>query len=152
MTNHSNHTPDPSMDRYGRLVAARLSESADALPHEVAERLRAARVRAVAQRKVARMQSAAAIQVSGGSATLAFDFEGLSLWSRIASALPIFVLVIGLAGIAQFQRDDRAQELADVDAALLTDDLPPAAYTDAGFAQYLKIASLASGAGPQQQP
>ena len=27
---------------------------------------------------------------------------------------------------------------AEVDAALLTDDLPPAAYADPGFAQYLK--------------
>ena len=29
-------------------------------------------------------------------------------------------------------------ELEDEDAALLTDELPPAAYTDPGFAQFLK--------------
>jgi hypothetical protein len=35
--------------------------------------------------------------------------------------------------------DNRAKELAEIDAAILTDDLPPAAYTDPGFAQFLKI-------------
>ena len=29
-------------------------------------------------------------------------------------------------------------EVAEVDAAILTDDLPPSAYTDPGFAQFLK--------------
>jgi hypothetical protein len=38
-------------DRFGRAVAARLADSAAALPYEVSERLRAARVQAVAQRK-----------------------------------------------------------------------------------------------------
>ena len=43
------------------------------------------------------------------------------------------------------QVDNRANELAaEVDAALLTDDLPPAAYTDPGFAQFLKTKGAAS--------
>lgn len=152
MTTISPNQTDCLQDRYGRRVAARLTDSTDTLPHDITERLRAARVRAVSHRKIARVQSAPAIQVSGGGATLGFDTEGLNLWSRLASALPIVALVIGLAGIAQYQRDDRAQELADVDAALLVDDLPPAAYTDAGFAQYLKIASLTPVTGSHQQP
>jgi hypothetical protein len=36
------------------------------------------------------------------------------------------------------QTDRRASELAEVDAALLTDDLPPSAYADPGFVQFLK--------------
>jgi len=32
----------------------------------------------------------------------------------------------------------RISEIADVDTELLTDDLPPAAYTDPGFTQYLR--------------
>jgi hypothetical protein len=32
----------------------------------------------------------------------------------------------------------RASEIADVDAELLTSELPTTAYTDPGFAQYLK--------------
>jgi hypothetical protein len=34
--------------------------------------------------------------------------------------------------------DDRANELAEIDSALLIDDLPPAAYADPGFLQFLK--------------
>ena len=46
--------------------------------------------------------------------------------------------MLGLAGIAHVH--DRAQiaAVAEVDAALLSDDLPPDAYTDPGFAEYLK--------------
>ena len=33
----------------------------------------------------------------------------------------------------------RANEIAEVDAALLTDDLPPTAYTDPGFVHFLKL-------------
>jgi hypothetical protein len=36
------------------------------------------------------------------------------------------------------QNEDRARELAEVDVALLTDDLPPAAFSDPGFLQFLK--------------
>jgi Protein of unknown function (DUF3619) len=35
------------------------------------------------------------------------------------------------------QSDQRAQYLAEVDAAMLTDYLPPAAYADPGFVQFL---------------
>jgi hypothetical protein len=52
--------------------------------------------------------------------------------------LPLAVLVYGLVAIERAH--DRAQiaAAAEVDAALLSDDLPPAAYTDPGFAEYLK--------------
>jgi hypothetical protein len=52
--------------------------------------------------------------------------------------VPLIALVAGLITISVMQDEDRASELAEVDAALLTDDLPPAAYTDPGFAQFLK--------------
>jgi hypothetical protein len=63
--------------------------------------------------------------------------DKLNLWNRIASMLPLIVLVVGLITISLVQNDQRAQELADVDVALLTDDLPPSAYADPGFAQFL---------------
>jgi len=40
--------------------------------------------------------------------------------------------------IQALEADRRANEVAEVDAALLADDLPPAAYADAGFVQFLK--------------
>jgi hypothetical protein len=47
-------------------------------------------------------------------------------------------LLAGLITIHVLQNDLRASELAEIDSALLTDDLPPAAYTDPGFLKFLK--------------
>jgi hypothetical protein len=121
-------------DRFGRAVAARLSAGTDDLSYEVRERLRAARVRALEARKQAEVHAPVLVG-RGGAATLG---EGLSLWNRVASVLPLLALVAGLVLIHISQSDRRASELAEVDAALLTDDLPPAAYADPGFVQFLK--------------
>ena len=138
MTNSAHYQALVRQDRYGLALAARLSEGAAQLPYDVNERLRAARVRAGAQRKLPRTQTASAVQASGGAATLSFGDEGLNLWSRIGSVLPLIVLLVGLVMINSVAMDHRTLELAEVDAALLTDDLPPSAYADPGFAQFLK--------------
>lgn len=124
-------------DQFGRRVAARLSGGSQELPHDISERLRAARVRAVSQRKreVVVPVRAPVLAAAGG---LGFGDEGLTLWSRLASLVPAIVLAAGLVVINWVHDDQRASELAEVDAALLTDDLPPAAYADPGFAQFLK--------------
>jgi hypothetical protein len=59
-------------------------------------------------------------------------------WDRVAAFLPLLALVIGLVSIAVMQDEMRAREVAEVDTELLTDVLPPAAYTDPGFAQFLR--------------
>lgn len=126
-------------DLFGRRLAARLDAGVDALPHDVSERLRAARVRAVAQRK---RQATVAVFLPhtrlAGAARSAPLEERSGLWSRLASALPVLLLAAGLVCIQTLEADRRANEVAEVDAALLTDDLPPAAYADPGFAQFLK--------------
>lgn len=124
-------------DQFGRRLAARLDAATLELPHDVTERLRAARVQALSKRKVAALGEARAVQVSGGQATLGGD-GGWGWWYRLATALPLVVLLGGLVTIHMVQNDTRTQELAEVDAALLTDDLPPAAYADPGFVQFLK--------------
>ena len=121
-------------ERFGRGVAARLSAGNAELSHEVGERLRAARVQAVARRKsVPQFGSAPVTVANGRTAAL-----GAGWWTRIASVLPLVALIAGLMAVSAVQDDRRASELAEVDSALLTDDLPPAAYTDPGFAQFLK--------------
>lgn len=140
MTNAIQNQADILRDRFGLKVAARLSESTTALPHDISERLRAARVQALSRRKVVRVKTAAAVSVTAtasGALLLGGD-EGLNLWRRLASALPLIALVAGLLAINFVQTETRANELAEVDAALLTDDLPPAAYTDPGFVQFVK--------------
>ncbi|HWI80510.1 MAG TPA: DUF3619 family protein [Ramlibacter sp.] len=120
-------------ERFGRAVGRRLSAGTAELPYHVTERLRAARVQALAARKLE--ATAPAVVSTGHSAAL--GKRGFSLW-RIASALPLVVLVGGLVLIHSIQNERRASEVAEVDAQLLTDDLPPAAYADPGFAQFLK--------------
>lgn len=132
-----------AQDRFGLKLAARLSAGNTDLSHDISERLRVARQQAVTNRKRTQIttstKSATAVYGTGGSASMSFDDEGLNIWSQLASFLPLIALVVGLIAISVIQNDLRANELAEVDSALLVDDLPPAAYADAGFAQFLKL-------------
>lgn len=139
MTNSHQYQTQLVEDRFGLQVTARLSDGTDKLPYDISERLRAARAQALSKRKVAVAQTATSLAASGNAATLTFGTEHLSWWGRIAAALPLLALAAGLIAINIIQNDNRANELAEIDAALLTDDLPPAAYTDPGFAQFLKL-------------
>ena len=60
---------------------------------------------------------------------------------RLASALPLVVLLAGLWGISAWFKQEQVQAAAEVDVALLSDDLPPAAYADPGFEEYLRAQS-----------
>lgn len=133
------------LDLFGQRVAARLATGTAELPHDISERLRAARVQAMGRRKLSSLQTASSVSVSGGQASLGFGDEPFGLWSRIASALPLLVLAAGLVAIHVVQNERRASDLAEVDAALLTDDLPPSAYADPGFVQFLKAGQPLQG-------
>ena len=122
--------------QFGRLVAARLSAGSENMSHDIGERLRVARMQAVARRRQP-TEMRAAIVASNGVATL-----GAVWWSRIGAIVPLVALVAGLITVSVMQEENRTSELAEVDSALLTDDLPPAAYTDPGFAQFLKNDAL----------
>ena len=133
MTNTDSLLAHRPADQFGRAVAMRLSSGSAELPYEVRERLRAMRVRALESRK---MPAVAPVVVGrGAAASLALERTWLY---RIGSVLPLIVLAGGLVLIHLVQTDRRANELAEVDTALLTDDLPPAAYADPGFVQFLK--------------
>jgi Protein of unknown function (DUF3619) len=127
-----------AQERFALKLTSRLSDSTDALPHDISERLRVARQQAVARRKVSALATATSVSRSGGSAALTLGGDDFTWWNKIASALPLVALMVGLVVINSVQNDFRASEVAEVDAAILTDDLPPAAYTDPGFAQFLK--------------
>jgi hypothetical protein len=130
-----------TQDEFGLRIAARLNSASLDLPHDISERLRAARTRAVASRlkTQTQLQTSHATIHQNGTAILNFGGdEGLNIWSRLASFLPLIALVAGLAIIQNIMDDDRANELAEIDSAMLADDLPPAAYADPGFLQFLK--------------
>ena len=52
--------------------------------------------------------------------------------------LPMAVLVGGLLAINGWQQNQRVAEVEEIDALLLTDDLPLDAYLDKGFEAWLK--------------
>ena len=145
MTKTTNRTfsPVPHRDgleaRFGVRVASLLGERAQATAPDISERLRFAREQALARAQAARRQvktaGAPVVVGRGAAATLA---NPLGWWFKLGSAAPLALLVLGLAGIAHVHDKAQIAAIAEVDAALLSDDLPPTAYTDPGFAEYLK--------------
>ena len=139
MTYSNQNRVDVLQERFAFKTVSYLSASTSELPHDISERLRVARVQAVAKRKVAKIQTASNTVNLGGSAAITWgSSDGLGWWGRIGSVMPLIALVVGLLTINSIQNDNRTQEIAEVDAALLTDDLPPAAFSDPGFLQFLK--------------
>ena len=55
--------------------------------------------------------------------------------------LPAALLVAGLVAIYSWQREQSAVDIEELDAQLLTDDLPIDAYLDRGFEAWLKKTS-----------
>ena len=101
----------------------------------IAERLRAARERALAQRRTVREPAFALARVA--TSGVIGGFGGFSL--RLL--LPTALLVAGLLSIYSWQQDQRAADVEELDAQLLTDDLPLDAYLDRGFEAWLKKVS-----------
>ena len=124
-------------DRFALRVAAALSTHADGLPGDVTERLRFAREQALVRARQAVARTAPTPTRVGGG-VLAWGGEPGWGW-RLATLAPLIALVAGLVLIQIQHDDDQISAAAEVDAALLADDLPPAAYTDAGFAEFLRL-------------
>lgn len=111
-------------------VRRALDERARALPPAVSERLRAARERALASRRAERVPALQwADNVFGAS-----GFGGV--WLRLV--LPAIFVLLAVAGIYGWQQNQRLAEIEEIDAELLTDDLPIDAYLDRGFQEWLK--------------
>jgi hypothetical protein len=129
---------DALQARVGLRIASRLSVVADGVPHDIAERLRVAREQALQRARVVRAAAparAAAMQVSQGSIALGSPD---SWWLRLASILPLVMLLVGFLLIGHLHEQAEIHAAAEVDAALLADDLPPEAYGDPGFLAFLK--------------
>ena len=65
---------------------------------------------------------------------------GLGGWAGLALRvlLPVAMLAGSAAALYTWQQNQRAAELEEIDAQLLTDDLPIDAYLDRGFQNWLK--------------
>lgn len=136
-TNSLYQDTDALTHRVALRLAAGLTERATATPHDIAERLRFAREKALAQaREVRKAVAAPAVLQNGGSAAALAG--GPAWWHRVASVLPLVVLVLGLLFIRERMAVEQVKAAAEIDAVLLADDLPPEAYSDPGFGEFLK--------------
>jgi hypothetical protein len=125
--------------RVGLMLAARLSEAP--LPPDITERLRFAQAQAMARRRAATADAGILVR-SGGAATLAQGplraGHGHGWWAALGGLLPLLALVGGLLLIDHWDTERQIQLAAEIDASLLADDLPPSAYADPGFLEFLR--------------
>jgi len=111
-----------------------LNENLDALPASTTERLAAARALALSRKKAdapTRQRKAGRLFDAG------FHLSGAGL-GRLGVAIPLLALVFGLGGLYQYEQQQRIAEIAELDAAVLADELPLTAYLDHGFNAYLE--------------
>jgi len=131
-------------NRFGARMGECLTERSEQLPHDVRERLRFSREAALKHAAEVRRAQARPVHGlglnwvgMGQSAALSGGPEQSPWWLKFVSFVPLLGLVLGLVLIQQGQLYEQILAAADVDTALLADNLPPAAYSDPGFSEYL---------------
>jgi len=120
-------------------VVRALEENTSNMPAGAVDKLAAARRAALARKKPEKVPVAAHAGSPDTRETreTRARFGLFSRFGRLGLAWPLLALVIGLAGIAYWEDQQRTAELADIDAAMLSDNLPLDAYLDHGFNAYL---------------
>ncbi|AOI92902.1 DUF3619 family protein [Burkholderia pseudomultivorans] len=126
-------------------VRRALDERTAALPAATTDRLAAARRAALARKKPEAATAPVFVPAFAGAAgaygpTHSPARPRASFARRLLRAWPLALLLAGLVGIAYWEDMQRTAELADIDAAMLSDDLPLNAYLDHGFNAYLSHA------------
>ena len=114
-----------------------LNENLDNLPAATTERLAAARHIALSRKKKGFPLSVFVTKNAIAGHAGGFFADQFSWVSRMGVAVPLFALMVGLVGIYQFEQQERITETAEIDADVLSDELPLSAYLDHGFNAYL---------------
>lgn len=135
--------PDCADDVVEARLAARLAialtRANESLPHDVTERLRFARERSLGAAAQARRLATASANVTQVSHAGVLSLGRVPGWLQgMAALLPVVVLVAGLVLIDDRVQQEQVRAVADIDSQLLSDSLPPQAYTDPGFAEFLR--------------
>lgn len=117
-----------------------LNERLEDLPASTTDRLAAARQAALARKKahveVRVTRTATATATAGGGGGMFAD--PLAWLGRFSVVLPLLLVVGGMVGVYQYEHQQSIEELAELDAAVLSDELPLSAYLDHGFNAYLE--------------
>jgi hypothetical protein len=113
-----------------------LNENLESLPASTTDRLAAARKLALSRKK-ADAPVGARRKARFPLFDVDFHFSSMGL-GRLGVAIPLLALVVGLGGLYQYEQQQRIDELAELDAAMLADELPLTAYLDHGFNAYVE--------------
>lgn len=99
---------------------------------------------------IERLYQARQLAIDNQRALRRFRLAGIShnveyvLLSNIRIFLSVMALSAGASGTYYWNAMEQAQEYAEIDSALLADELPPSAYLDRGFHVWLERASDSS--------
>jgi hypothetical protein len=109
------------------------------LSPRIVERLRLAREQALERRRISPLgqREPALDWASVSSEGVLGRFGGIGGFS-LRFILPTVLMVAGVIAVYTWQQEQRAAEAEELDAQLLTDDLPIDAYLDRGFEAWLK--------------
>lgn len=116
--------------QFGNRIRHLLNQGAPLDP-SISRRLRAARELALSRQK---SESAQGLVWAGGLLARLGGLGGVSL--RLV--VPLIALAISLAAVYTWEQKQRAAEIEELDALVLTDELPIDAYLDRGFEAWLK--------------
>ena len=115
-----------------------LDETADQLPYKVTHRLGAATELALS-RMQAQPVGFASVATAGNSGRSGKALLGsTTLWRFAGTLVPALIIAAGIVVMQDWDVSAKAEELSEVDAEMLTDEVPIDTYADRGFGVFLK--------------
>ncbi|MGV8899636.1 MAG: DUF3619 family protein [Burkholderiaceae bacterium] len=135
-----NTTKESREQIFATKIRHALDQNLENLPDNAVSRLASARSIALSRKKknVPVLAPVTQAALAGYGTHRSLGLHAPFTWlRRIGLVMPVIVLLGGLAAIYEFEQQQHIADTADIDAAILTDELPPAAYLDHGFTAYL---------------
>ena len=126
--NHKEH-------QFASKIRQVLNLGVDSFDRKTAQRLYGARQRALSHQRIA---------VRGLSLAGVGHFASETLPTYTRTLVAAFALLIGVVFTYYWNNFEQAAENEEIDSALLSDDLPPAAFLDKGFQAWLERSSPSS--------
>jgi len=129
---------EQQLQQFGGRVRQALNQGTR-LEARITERLRLAREQALERQRLAplgQVEPALDWESVSAEGTLG-RFSGIGGFS-LRWLLPAILMIGGVIGVYAWQQQMRAADIEELDAQLLTDDLPIDAYLDRGFEAWLK--------------
>lgn len=119
---------------FAHKVCLHLNETLDVISPDMNKRLDQARHIALSQQK---KESPLTVQVLK-EAGIGLSTYRSSMIDKVGMTIVSLLLIAFLMGFFHYEEQRHIQKMANLDVAVLTDELPPKAYTDSGFCAYLE--------------